>query len=133
MWLFLSPIFFYVTVTTTTTTTATSTFTASNNDLEERLEILAEFLSSVIFGDFYLEGGVLANEGGEARETLAPAAADPDEQHVAARLADAADDAGHVLRRVPEQHQIHRHVADRRVVRFQQIHHVPCYSPPLWR
>ena len=48
-----------------------------------------------MLGHFDLESLVVADEGGEARETLAPTAADTDEQHVAARLSDHAHHLRH--------------------------------------
>ena len=92
--------------------------------LVQRFEILPELLSAVILGDFDLKSRVIADEGGESRERLPSAAADADQQHVASRLANPANDSSNVLDRVSEQHQIHRNVADSRVVGCEKFHHV---------
>ncbi|RUS76207.1 hypothetical protein EGW08_016014, partial [Elysia chlorotica] len=53
-----------------------------------------ELLLAVVLADLNLEHGVVAQEGGEAGQTLAPAASDTDEQHVPPRLPDHAHDLG---------------------------------------
>ena len=65
----------------------------------------------MVLGHLHLEDPVLADVRGQARQALAPATADVDEQHVAALLADDAHDLGDVHDGVVEEHEVHAHPA----------------------
>ena len=56
---------------------------------------VSKLVLPVVLGHLYLEGLVVADERSEPGERLAPAAADTDQQHVAARLPDHAHNLRH--------------------------------------